>query len=354
MIRTSLLLPLLAASIECWLPANTLAKEKVTDDHVLECDGFVEMGTEFKVCVFTAKHKISSTNRHFKKAREILSQTNGWMSDWLSTSELSQINDYAGIRPVQVRRELFDIIRQSIEIAKKTEGAFDITFNAFWGLYRFKKGEERAPSDQEIAERLPLVNFRNVELIEDRRSVFLKNPRMKVGLGGIGQGYGVDQIVSYLKKQGYNAGYVDGSGDTFFWGNKPDGSLWTTGIRDPFDHTKIVAMILGTDFAVTTAGDDEKFFFKEGERIHHILDPKTGKPARLSRQATVIASSATVADAYDTASFVLGPTKAIEVLERIGAEGVLVGPDKKTSFTKRLVRKVVPPHGEVYVVGNTD
>lgn len=326
---------------------STLEKKITEKQPPPTCDEFVEMGTTFKVCLYPPKTLKKNLEVHFRKSQKILGDINQWMSDWLPASNLSQINEFAGIQPVPVTQELFDIIKVSLGIAAITEGSFDISFNAFWGLYRFKKGEEKFPSDQEIAERLPLVNYRNIELDAKARSVFLTKKRMRIGLGGIGQGYGVDRVAEYLKGKGFDSGFVDGSGDTFFWGHKPNGEVWSTGVRDPFDHNKIVALISGTDFAITTAGDDEKYFLQDGKRIHHIIDPKTGRPSNASRQATVIAKTATEADAYDTASFVLGPIKAKALLEAQGLQGILIGPQKgDVVLTAGLVKKQTP-WGEV-------
>jgi thiamine biosynthesis lipoprotein len=268
------------------------------------------------------------------------------MSDWMEGTELNQINAAAGAHPVRVRKELFDLLEYVRTVSDATDGAFDPTFNAFWGLYNFKPGHEREPTEEEIKERLPLVNYKNVVLDKDKQTVFLKNPGMKLGLGGIGQGYGVDDVVKDLKKK-YSAGYVDGSGDTYFWGKKPNGDLWTAAVRNPLDKSKDVLRIYGTDFAVTTAGDDEKFFMVGNRRVHHILDPKTGKSAALTRQVTVVSSTATEADAFDTASFVLGPDKGRAVLEKRKLAAVFVT-DKGVTITKGL-KKTKTSWGEVYV-----
>jgi thiamine biosynthesis lipoprotein len=271
------------------------------------------------------------------------------MSEWRPDTELSAVNQSAGAKPVKVSADLFDAIDFALKVSEKSDGAFDPTFNAFWGLYDFKKGQEREPSEEEIRERLPLINFKNVALDREKKTVFLKKPGMKLGLGGMGQGYGVDRVVTFLKSKKYVAGFVDGSGDTYYWGKKPSGELWTTGIRDPRDHDKVIARVYGTDMAVTTCGDDEKFFMKNGRRVHHVIDPKTGHSSTASRQVTVIARHALDADAWDTASFVLGPEKAKKILSQKGFEAVIVGGDEKIHFTRGLKLQKTK-WGEVYVL----
>ncbi len=269
------------------------------------------------------------------------------MSDWQPGTQLSQVNQAAGARPVKVGSDLYELMKYTLRISEKTEGAFDPTFNAFWGLYKFKANDQREASEEEIKERLPLIDFRNVVMNDQEKSIFLKSSGMKLGLGGIGQGYGVDKIVDELRKK-YPAGYIDGSGDTYFWGSKPDGSLWTTAVRDPRDKGKTALRIYGTDFAITTSGDDEKFFMKNGRRVHHIIDPKTGRPATASRQVTVIAKRALDADAFDTGLFVMGPAKGKKVIESVGLQAVFIT-EKEVILTKGLVKKNTP-WGEVYEV----
>ena len=332
-----------------WTKAVAVEETAVKAAPALEmiCDDGLEMGTPFRICVFGSASDRMGVRFDLQKSFRKLAEINGWMSDWVMGTELSKVNEAAGARPVPVRKELFDLLSFTREVSDATDGAFDPTFNAFWGLYSFKEDNRREPSDEEVGDRLPLVNYKNMELNSEKRTVFLKKPGMKIGLGGIGQGYGVDRVVADLKKR-YSAGYVDGSGDTYFWGKKPNGELWITAIRDPRDKTRDLGRIYGTDFAITTAGDDEKFFMVGNRRVHHILDPKTGRPALSSRQVTVIANTATEADAFDTATFVLGPEKGRKILEARGLNGVFVA-DGGVTTTKGL-RKQMTDWGEVYVV----
>lgn len=313
----------------------------------LVCADRAEMGTPFKICVYALASDKVGPSFDFAKAFGELRAINDWMSDWQPGTQLSQVNQAAGARPVKVGSDLYDLMKFTLKISRMTEGAFDPTFNAFWGLYKFKANDQREPTDDEIRERLPLLDYRNVVMDDAAKTVFLKKSGMKLGLGGIGQGYAVDKIVEELRKK-YPAGFVDGSGDTYFWGKKPDGTLWTTGVRDPRDKDKIVLRLYGTDFAITTSGDDEKFFMRDGRRVHHIIDPKTGRPSTASRQVTVIAKRALDADALDTGLFVLGPVKGKKIAESAGLEAVMIS-DAGITLTKGLAKKQTP-WGEVYEV----
>ncbi len=312
----------------------------------LICAEKVEMGTPFKICVYAPAADELGVRFDLTKSFRRLAEMNAWMSDWLPNTQLNKINTSAGARPIKVGVELYNLLKFTHEISKVTEGAFDPTFNAFWGLYGFKAGDHREPTQEQIDERLSLVNYKNIVFDDKAQTVYLSKSGMRLGLGGIGQGYGVDQLADELKKR-YTAGFVDGSGDTYFWGKKPDGTLWIAAVRDPRDHTKNIGRIYGTDFAVTTAGDDEKFFMVGDRRIHHIIDPKTGRPATASRQVTVIGRTATEADAFDTATFVLGPEKGQTILEKRGLQALFVT-DRGTTVTNGL-RLQRTEWGDVYV-----
>lgn len=313
----------------------------------LICTEKVEMGTPFKICVYAEPaEKMTVTfdlNKSFRRIRQI----NDWMSEWQPGTQLSQVNEAAGAHPVKVGADLFELMRFALKVSENTEGAFDPTFNAFWGLYNFKPGQHREPTDAEIKERLPLINYKNVVLDPREKSVFLKQVGMKLGLGGLGQGYAVDAVVKDLKTR-YPAGYVDGSGDTYFWGKKPNGALWVTGVRDPRDKSNVALRIYGTDFAITTCGDDEKYFMEGDRRVHHIIDPKTGRSSTASRQVTVISRSALDSDAYDTGSFVLGPDKGKKVIEKLGYRAVFIT-DKGITLTQGL-NKTKTEWGDVYEI----
>lgn len=318
----------------------------------LICRSGVEMGTEFKICVYANSKDRLNAGYDLQSAFGTLAKINSWMSDWLPDTELNQINTSAGAKPIIVSQALFDLLSLSQKISTKTNGAYDPTFNVFFGLYNFKAGEEREPLAEEIKQRLPLIDYRKIKLNSKNRSVFLEKPGMKLGLGAIGQGYGVDQVVQELKQRGYHAGFVDGSGDTYFWGTKPDKSLWTAGIRNPFNKDKVIGKFYVTDISVTTSGDDEKFFIKEDRRIHHIIDPKTGLPASKVRQVTVLGKNATESDAWDTACFVLGAKECLRKIRSEKLEAVIVDAEGKLHLSKGIVEKTSKEWGTYWTLSN--
>jgi thiamine biosynthesis lipoprotein len=321
-----------------------------SDEPKLICKSQIEMGTDFKICVYALEKDRLNATYDLQTAFQTLGKINSWMSDWIPDTELNQINKNAGISPVKISKQLFKILELSQDVSRQSDGAYDPTFNVFFGLYNFKPGEEREPSDEEINERLPLINYKKLKLDRNNLTAYLEKSGMKMGLGAIGQGYGAEQVSNELKKKGYTAGFVDGSGDTAFWGRKPDGTLWTAGVRDPFNKDQVVGKFYLTDVSVTTCGDDEKFFMKGNRRVHHIIDTKTGRPANKLRQVTVLAKSPTLADAWDTACFVMGPQTCLEKMKILKLQAVIVGNDGKVLKTSGIVEKTSEKWGKYWDV----
>lgn len=315
----------------------------------LECGERTEMASPFKVCLTIQADQKMAARADIASVLSEIKAINAWMSDWIPDSEVSKVNDAAGKKPVKVGPEFMTVLKATLAVSRDSQGALDPSFNVMRGLYNFHKGEEREPTDEEIRSRLALIDWQSIELKESASTVFLKKPGMRIGFGAVGQSYAADKAVAMLKARGYKGGYVDGSGDTVFWGVKPGGAKWTIGVRDPLHAGGVLLRIYGTDFAVTTCGDDEQFFMKDGHRVHHVIDPRTGRPSMKSRQVTVIAKRGFDADAWDTAAFVMGPTAAKPVLERKGYRAVMVGADGQLTLTNGL-RKEKTAWGEGYVV----
>lgn len=315
----------------------------------IECGTRTEMWSAFKICLSIRREQKVAARADIANVLSEIKAMNVWMSDWLPDSEVSQVNAAAGKNPVKVGQPLIDLLKRVLVVSRESMGALDPTFNVMRGLYNFRKGEEREPTDSEIKSRLALIDWKSIEIDEAKSTIFLKKKGMSFGLGAVGQSYAADRVVALLKSRGYTGGYVDGSGDTVFWGAKPGGALWTVGVRDPLQTDRVLLRIYGTDFAVTTCGDDEQFFMKDGRRVHHVIDPTTGRPASKSRQVTVISKNGFDADAWDTAAFVLGPEAAKPILERLGYRAVMIDSSGKLTLTAGLKRETTK-WGEGYVV----
>jgi thiamine biosynthesis lipoprotein len=244
------------------------------------------------------------------------------MTTWTPDSEVSQINSNAGIKPVVVSEETFAVIERAQDVAKRTRGIFDITVGAFKGLWKFDQDMDGTlPDPAEVKKRLQLIGYRDVVLDKAKRSVFLRRKGMSITLGGIAKGYAVDKCVALLHSLNFTDFMVQAGGDMYIAGKK-GAAPWVVGIRDPRGNQNPgkemapFASMAIEDHSFSTSGDYERGFVKEGVRYHHILDPRTGQPARASRSVTVKAKDAFTADAWSKVMFILGYKEALELIKR--------------------------------------
>ena len=262
------------------------------------------------------------------------------LSEWRPDSRISAVNRHAGKNPVRVGEEVFQVFKMALEVSKKSDGAFDVTFAALGGLWDYKAKNPRIPDKKEIEKRARLVDYRQLVLNAKNRSVMLKKPGMRTGLGGIAKGYVVDRVSTVLKEKGHPDHLVIAGGDLYASGTRGD-RKWRIGIRDP-KNRGLYAAVEVQDEGVATSGNYEKFFYQDGVRYHHILDPKTGWPARGTASVTVIAKSAAEADAWATALFVLGPEKALKTAAKEGLELFVFDEKYRTSSTPGMRKRMQP------------
>ena len=256
------------------------------------------------------------------------------MSHYKPESQLSQINQYANERPVQVDKELFDLIRLSTHYSQITEGAFDITYASVGYLYNYP--QHIRPTEAQIRQALPAVNWRNMLLDEEHHTVRVELPGMRIDLGGIGKGHAVDRGIDVLKARGIARALVTAGGDSRIIGDRM-GRPWLVAIRHPDNPSKVVTRIPLSDSAVSTSGDYERYFDEDGVRYHHIIDPRTGHSASKVRSATILAPTATQTDGMSKTAFVLGAEKALEIINRMPEyDAVFVLPDGRVLYSNGL------------------
>ena len=281
------------------------------------------MGTSFQVRVVTAD--LAGGCAAIEAALDEVAREEALFSEYRPASEISAINRAAGGAPVQVDAEVFGVLQRSLWASRVTRGAFDITFAGCGGLWSVR--EQRVPGQELIAACMPKVGFQKVRLDERESSAFLPEPGMRIGLGGIAKGYGVDRAVEVLLARGFTNVVVDGGGDLRVEGEDIDGP-WTVNIAHPRRPGQVFETIRVTRGAVVTSGDYLRYFERDGVRYHHIIDPATGWPASRSVAVTVVAPTATDADALATGLFVLGPEQGLAALASLpGVEALYFGPD---------------------------
>jgi thiamine biosynthesis lipoprotein len=265
------------------------------------------------------------------------------MSHYKPESQLSQINARAAVEPVQVDKELFDLIKLSTHYSQITEGAFDITYASVGHLYDYPHHVK--PTDEQIKAALPAVNWRNMLLDPVHHTVRFEHKGMRIDLGGIGKGYAVDRGIDILKSRGIDHALVTAGGDSRIIGDR-NGRPWLVAIRHPDDERKVVTRIPLSDTAISTSGDYERFFDENGVRYHHIIDPRTGHSASKVRSATILGPTATQTDGMSKTAFVLGPDKALEIINRMPEyDAVFVCPDGRVLYSNGLRPPAPRPEG---------
>jgi FAD:protein FMN transferase len=279
---------------------------------------FPVMGTEVTFSAYTdqpdkAEHAFASAYDEIRRVEKLMTD---WERPGEPESDIVRINKAAGKKAVKVDPETIEVIEKSLEMSRRSEGAFDITFAAMHGLWKFDEDMDHSiPAPEEIEKRRKLINWRDVIVNIKPGTVKLRRPGMRMGLGGIAKGYAVDRCSAVLRSSGLKDFMVQAGGDLYVSGRK--GSVnWMVGVRDPRGGPRdIIARMPIQDHAFSTAGDYERGFVQAGRRYHHIIDPKTGYPATASREVTIFAPNAFLADALDDAVFILGPTKGMALVD---------------------------------------
>ncbi len=272
------------------------------------------MGGRFDITI-VAKDSLSAEQNIDIIIAEI-TRIENLISDWKPTSQVSEINQNAGIRPVKVDREVFELTQRAIRFSEATHGAFDISFAAMDKIWKFDGSMTEMPSAEAIKKSVEKVGYKNILLDSVQSTIFLKMKGMKIGFGALGEGYATDTCRDIMLAKGIQAGIINGSGDMSTWGTQPNGKAWNIGITNPFHSEKLVAVIPIDNGAVTTSGSYEKFVVFDGQRYSHIINPATGYPATGLCSVTVLGPNAETANGLSTSLMVLGKTAGLLLLNK--------------------------------------
>jgi thiamine biosynthesis lipoprotein len=272
------------------------------------------MGSRFDITI-VAKDSLSS-ERYIDTVIAEVSRIENLISDWKADSQVSAVNANAGIRPVKVDREVFELTERALHFSAITNGSFDISFASMDRIWKFDGSMQEMPSAEAIRRSVEKVGYQNIILDKEKCTVFLKNAGMKIGFGALGEGYAADRCREMMLAKGIKAGIVNGSGDMSTWGKQPDGRDWTIGITNPFDDNRILAVLPLKKGAVVTSGSYEKFVEFNGKRYAHIINPKTGYPATGLCSVTVFGPSAEQANGFSTSLMVLGKEAGLRLINQ--------------------------------------
>ncbi len=294
------------------------------------------MGNWFQITVVAsaaewAYQRIDEAVNEIKRIEEIL-------TTFKENSETYLINRNAGISPVKVSDEVYNLIERSNRISSITQGAFDLSYGSidkrFWN---FDSTMTSLP-DKVMAKRMVrLINYKNIILNQNDKTVFLKEKGMRIGFGGIGKGYAAEMAKAIMKKNGVTSGIVNASGDLTAWGNQPNSKPWTIGIVHPDFANQPFSFMELNDGAVATSGNYEKFVVIDGIKYSHTIDPKTGLPVRGIKSVTIFSPNAEICDALATPVTILGVKYGIELINQLkGVECVIIDDDNKLYTSKNI------------------
>ncbi|GCC50282.1 FAD:protein FMN transferase [Chryseotalea sanaruensis] len=295
------------------------------------------MGNRFEISVVAedeeqAMHVIEKAIAEIQRIEKLLTTFD-------AASQTNQINEQAGIKPVAVDREVFDLIERSLKISRLTQGAFDITYGSldkrFWN---FDTQMKSLPKPEDAKNAVNRIGYQHVILNKENQTVFVKQIGTRIGFGGIGKGYAADRAKHVLQQSGVVSGIVNASGDLTVWGTQPDGKNWTVGIADPQNKHMPFASLELKDASIATSGNYEKFVIIDGKKYSHNIDPRTGYPVHGIKSTTIICKSAELADAMATPITVMGVKKGLYLIDQLKDIACIIIDDHDQVFHSKNIK----------------
>ena len=294
------------------------------------------MGNHFELSVVGNREEwaLSSIEAGVKEIQRIERLLTTFSED----SETNLINRNAGIAPVTVSREVFELIERSKRISQVTQGAFDITYGSIdKRLWNFDPGMTSLPDAKTAKKMVRLIDYRNIVLDHARTSVMLKEKGMRIGFGGIGKGYAAEKAKSVMRAMNVPGGVVNASGDLATWGYQPGGKPWTIGIVDPDAPGTVIGVLDITDMALATSGNYEKYALIDGKRYSHTINPRTGLPVTGIKSVTVVCPYAEIADAMATPVMVMGVKAGMDLINQLDhLEAVVIDDDGQVFVSNHI------------------
>lgn len=294
---------------------------------------FFALGTMNNIRIFNAQNDGAA-----RLAADRVAEIDNRMSAFRPASDIGRLSQKAGKGFQILHEDTFRLIQKAVRFSKMSGGAFDITVRPLVELWGINKKGSYVPPEDEINKARDLVGYRSVRLDAKSRGAFLEKPGQSVDLGGIAKGYAADEVRRILSGNGVRDALINLGGNVAAMGSRPDGDPWKIGIQNPLAPTgESLGVLSVSNQTVVTSGCNERFFIKDGVRYHHILDPRTGKPAQ-SRllSVTAVCENSADADALTTALFVLGLEEGMPLLEQVHAEAIFIFSNSAVAVTKGL------------------
>lgn len=329
---------LLTYILFCFLTVGVFGQEKeyVTSNKTLKL-----MGTRFDITVVASNQDVGQIN--IDEATAEISRIEALISSWNPDSETSLINKNAGIRPVKVSLEIFQLIDRAKQISELTDGAFDISYASMDEIWKFDGSMKRKPTDAELEKSIAKVGYQKIILNENDQTVFLREKGMKISFGAIGKGYAADKAKELLISKQVVGGIINAAGDLTTWGTKANGEKWLIGIANPLSKEKIFSWLPVVESSVATSGNYEKFVVFDGIKYSHIIDPRTGYPSTGVNSVSIFAKSAEFCDALATAVFIMGKEAGLALINQLPVtEVILVDSDNKVHKSSGILFERTP------------
>lgn len=301
------------------LIASTAADPALTRYQATE----VHMGTSFTLALYASDE--THANRAFRAAFARIQSLDKTLSDYDDESELSRLSAAAPtVAAARVSDDLWQALERATEMSRLTDGAFDITVGPLTRLWRRSRRQKELPTAERLALAKAAVGYGHLRLHPATRSVELLHPRMRLDMGGIGQGIAADEALEALRKAGVSRAIVNASGDIRAGDPPPDAPGWKVGVA-PLDTSAPPSRFLWlANAAISTSGDAFQFVEIGGRRYSHIVDPQTGLGVVDRSSVTIFAADCTTADALATAVCVLGPERGLELIEKMPRVAALI------------------------------
>ena len=314
-----------------------MQQNKVVPDKVsLHRETLKLMGNRFEISVVSnnksrAMECIHAAVEEIRRIEKLLTTFN-------ESSQTNLVNRNAGIRPVKVDKEVFDLIKRSKKISELTQGAFDITYGSidkrFWN---FDQTMTSLPDELTAKKLVRLINYKNVVLDQNNMTVFLKEKGIRIGFGGIGKGYAAEKAKYLLQQMGIENGIVNAAGDLTAWGYQPNGKSWTIGIADPNVTRNAFSYLELTNTSIATSGNYEKYVMIDGKKYSHTIDPKSGYPVSGIKSVTIISPNAEIADAMATPVMIMGIRVGLDMINQLNGIECIIIDDADTIHTSSNV-----------------
>ena len=272
------------------------------------------MGSQFQITIVSADSLTANTQIDLAIAE--IERIENLISEWRPHTQVSEVNQNAGIKPVKVDKELFDLTKRALDYSKISNGAFDISTAAMDRVWKFDGSMTEKPSEESIKKSIEKVGYQHIILDSVKSTIFLAKKGMKIGFGSIGKGYAADKGRELLKSLGVECGIVNASGDIATWGMQANSKPWKIGIKNPFKRHGIAKILKLKESALATSGSYEKYAEIDGVRYAHIINPKTGYPSTGLTSVTIYGPSAEFANALSTSIMVLGEKEGMKLAKK--------------------------------------